>query len=90
MHCTYLFLLGASYDISVASTNRVAEGSQATAALINADSADEITFASSSTQAAENLARAIENDFLDDEEIIVTGEHEGGLLLLLNPCMEIS
>ena len=26
---------------------------------------------------SENLARALENDVRDDEEIIVTGEHEG-------------
>ncbi|EJD08144.1 PLP-dependent transferase [Fomitiporia mediterranea MF3/22] len=68
--------LGASYDISVRSTNRVADGAAATAELINAASPDEITFASSSTQAGENLARALDKDVFDDEEIIVTGEHE--------------
>ena len=70
---------GANYDVSVTSTNRVAEGANITAELINAASPDEVTFASSSTQAVENLARTIENDVLEDEEIIVTGEHEGAL-----------
>ena len=44
--------------------------------MMNAESPDEIAFASSSTQAVENLARAIEEDVLADEEIIITGEHE--------------
>ena len=70
-------ITGADYSVSVQSTNRTAEGPKATAELINADSADEIAFASSSTQASENLARAIESDILDGEEIIITGEHEG-------------
>ncbi|KAL5512456.1 hypothetical protein ACEPAG_3109 [Sanghuangporus baumii] len=68
--------LGASYDVSIKSTNRVAEGAETTVQLINAASPDEVTFASSSTQAVENLARAIEKDVLDDEELIITGEHE--------------
>ena len=70
--------------MSVKSTDRVAEGAKATAELINAASPDEVTFASSSTQAAENLARAVEKDVLDDEELIITGEHEGALSLLSN------
>lgn len=68
--------LGADYSVSVQSTERTAEGPKATAELINASSSDEIAFASSSTQASENLARAIEIDILDGEEIIITGEHE--------------
>lgn len=43
---------------------------------MNAESPDEIGFASSSSQAVENLARAIEGDVKEDEEIVITGEHE--------------
>ncbi|KAI5118406.1 hypothetical protein M0805_002858 [Coniferiporia weirii] len=68
--------LGADYSVSIASTTRAAEGAKATAELVNAVSPDEIAFASSSTMAAENLARALDADILDGEEIIITGEHE--------------
>ncbi|KAI0318606.1 PLP-dependent transferase [Amylostereum chailletii] len=68
--------LGADYSVSVESTKRVADGSVQAAKLFNAASPDEIAFGSSSTMAAENLARALEGDVLDGEEIIVTGEHE--------------
>ena len=64
------------------STNRVAEGPKQTAALINAVSPDEIAFGPSSTMLVENLARAIDKDILDDEEIIITGEHEGMITIL--------
>lgn len=69
--------LGADYSVSVASTTRVAEGLEAVRELFNAASVDEISMGSSSTMLAENVARAIDSDVLDDEEIIVTGEHEG-------------
>ena len=69
--------LGADYSVSVKSTNRVAEGVEAVKELFNATSADEISLGSSSTMLVENLARAIDGDILDGEEIIVTGEHEG-------------
>ncbi|KAL4246223.1 Pyridoxal phosphate-dependent transferase [Abortiporus biennis] len=68
--------LGADYSVSVTSTNRVKEGVEAAKELFNASSVDEISFGSSSTMLAENLARAIDKDVLDDEEFIVTGEHE--------------
>ncbi|KAI0685569.1 PLP-dependent transferase [Cytidiella melzeri] len=68
--------LGADYSVSVASTQRVAEGVEATKELFNAASADEISLGSSSTMLVENLARAIDADLLGGEEIIVTGEHE--------------
>lgn len=69
--------LGADYSASVTSTKRVAEGVEAARELFNAASVDEISMGSSSTMLVENLARAIDSDILDDEEIIVTGEHEG-------------
>ena len=51
--------------------------------LMNAASPEEIGFASSSTQAVENLARAIEDDVKEGEEIIITGEHECVLPFIL-------
>lgn len=76
-------LVGADYSVSVTSTDRVAEGAKQTAALINAESPDEIAFGSSSTALVANLARAMDADIRQDEEIIVTTEHECmGLLLI--------
>ncbi|KAI0073584.1 PLP-dependent transferase [Panus rudis PR-1116 ss-1] len=68
--------LGADYSVSVTSTDRVAQGVEAARQLLNASSVDEVGFGSSSTMVVENLARAIEADVHDDEEIIITGEHE--------------
>ncbi|CDO72710.1 hypothetical protein BN946_scf184985.g130 [Trametes cinnabarina] len=68
--------LGADYPVSVASTARVASGSEAARELFNAESVDEIAYGSSSTMLVENLARAIEADIHPGEEIIITGEHE--------------
>jgi selenocysteine lyase/cysteine desulfurase len=69
--------LGADYSVSVQSTNRVAFGVEAAKELFNAKSADEVATGISSSMLAENLARALDTDFLDGEEIIITGEHEG-------------
>ena len=69
--------LGADYSVSVESTNRVNQGCATAATLFNATSPSEIALGSSSTMLSENLARAMEKDFLDGEEIIITGEHEG-------------
>lgn len=68
--------LGADYSVSAVSTKRVADGAVSAALLINAASPEEIAFGSSSTMLVENLARALENDILDGEEIIITPEHE--------------
>ena len=67
---------GADYSVSQTSTDRVSDGVSSTMLMMNAEFPEEIAFASSSTQAVENLARAIEQDVLVDEEIIITGEHE--------------
>lgn len=69
--------LGADYSASVKSTQRVADGVEAARELFNAESVDEVALGSSSTMLSENLARAMEGDFLDGEEIILVGEHEG-------------
>ncbi|KAI0666938.1 PLP-dependent transferase [Trametes maxima] len=68
--------LGADYSVSATSTTRVASGADAARELFNAESDDEIAFGSSSTMLVENLARAIEADVKEGDEIIITGEHE--------------
>lgn len=68
--------LGADYSVSQLSSARVDEGKEAAKVLFDAESSDEIVLGSSSTMSLENLARAIEGDVRDDEEIIITGEHE--------------
>ncbi|KAI0090840.1 PLP-dependent transferase [Irpex rosettiformis] len=67
---------GANYSVSVQSTTRVAQGVEAARELFNAASTEEVSFGTSSSLLVENLARAIDADILDGEEIIVTGEHE--------------
>ena len=69
--------LGADYSVSKTSGDRVDLGKETARILFNATSADEIALGSSSTVLMENLARAIEGDLGDEDEIIVTGEHEG-------------
>ncbi|KAH9942236.1 PLP-dependent transferase [Epithele typhae] len=68
--------LGADYSVSVASTTRVADGADAAREMFNAASADEVAYGSSSTMLVENLARAMDADVREGEEIVVTGEHE--------------
>jgi selenocysteine lyase/cysteine desulfurase len=65
-------------DYLIASTQRCTTDAQESAAeLFNAASPDEIVFGASSTQNLDNLARAVEDDFKEGDELIVTGEHEG-------------
>lgn len=71
--------LGADYSISAESTRRVSAGIAVAAELFNAASPDEIVLGSSSTLNLENLARSIEEGILDDEQIVVTGEHEANV-----------
>ena len=82
--------LGADYSVSVASTCRVGEGIEAAKELLNASSVDEVAFGSSSTMLVENLARAMDKDILDDEEIIITGEHEGMEIVYIVRCGLVS
>ncbi|KAH9846766.1 PLP-dependent transferase [Lenzites betulinus] len=67
---------GADYAISVASTTRVASGAEAARELFNAASVDEVAYGSSATMLVENLARAMEPDVQEGDEIIITAEHE--------------
>ncbi|KIY46833.1 selenocysteine lyase [Fistulina hepatica ATCC 64428] len=72
--------LGADYSVSALSTKRVMhEGPRAAMELFNAESPEEIAFGMSSTMNLENLARSLDNDVHSDEEIIITGEHEGNI-----------
>jgi selenocysteine lyase/cysteine desulfurase len=57
-------------------------GRETAKVLFNASSVHEIALGSSSTMLLENLARAVEGDLGDEDEIIVTGEHEGADNLL--------
>jgi selenocysteine lyase/cysteine desulfurase len=69
--------LGADYAVSKSATARVDEGQEAVREMFNAARREEVLLGSSSTQCAENLARGIEGDVREDEEIVVTPEHEG-------------
>jgi selenocysteine lyase/cysteine desulfurase len=70
--------IGGSYDASSLCLKRIKEGATNTAVLLNANSADEICFVSSTTQGFENLARAMEPTLQPDDEIIITDtDHEG-------------
>lgn len=80
--------LGADYSVSVDSTKRVGDGLEAAKELFHAESVEEIVLGSSSTMLAENLARAMENDFLGGEEIIVTDEHEGAMPILPQSALD--
>ncbi|KAG8854892.1 hypothetical protein FRB96_007292 [Tulasnella sp. 330] len=70
--------LGADYSVSVTATTRtMVDGPTSTMKLVNASSKDEIFFGSASTMLVENLARAIEGDVLDGEELVVSfADHE--------------
>lgn len=69
--------LGASYPASQRATGRVTHGADAASIIFNATSADEVAFGHSSTQLLANLAKAMAPKLRHDDEIIVTGEHEG-------------
>jgi len=70
------------YSLARVSTDRVDLGKETARILFNASNTDEIALGSSSTLLMENLVRAVEGDLDDEDEIIVTGEHEGGDRLL--------
>ncbi|KAG8930956.1 hypothetical protein FRC02_003434 [Tulasnella sp. 418] len=70
--------LGAEYSVSVTATKRtLVDAPRTTAALINAASEEEISFGSSSTMLAENLARGLEPGIAENDEFVVSyGDHE--------------
>lgn len=72
-------MTGADYSVSVESTKRsMIDGPTSTMKLMNASSTNEVIFGSASTVLVENLARAMEADVLDGEELVVSfADHEG-------------
>ncbi|KZT64874.1 PLP-dependent transferase [Daedalea quercina L-15889] len=70
---------GADYVVSKHSTSRIASGAEAARELFNAESIDEVAFGSSATMLVENLARALEKDVKEGDEIVITGEHEANV-----------
>jgi selenocysteine lyase/cysteine desulfurase len=65
-------------DYMPTSTQRcMTEAQREAAKMFNAASPDEIVFGASSTQNLENLARGLDDDVHEGDEIIVTTEHEG-------------
>ncbi|KAH0583242.1 Cysteine desulfurase [Termitomyces sp. J132] len=72
--------LGAGYAVSVASTRRaVGEATEGAKRLFGARSADEVVFCASATMGLENLARGLEGDVCEGDEIVVTTEHEANV-----------
>jgi selenocysteine lyase/cysteine desulfurase len=69
--------LGGGDSVSKTAGDRVERGRETARILFNANSTQEVSFGSSSSLLIANLAKAIEGDFGDESEIIVTGEHEG-------------
>lgn len=72
-------LTGAGYSVSAAATKRVMfDGPDTTMKLVNASSPSEVIFGSSTTILVENLARTMEADVLDGEELVISfADHEG-------------
>ncbi|KAF8577063.1 PLP-dependent transferase [Ramaria rubella] len=70
---------GATYPTSQRATGRVAHGAETAAVLFNATSEDEVAFGSSSTQLLANLAKSMEPKLREDDEIVITGEHEANV-----------
>src|SRR5258707_8095741 len=64
--------LGGQDFVSRTAGNRIEQGRETARILFNANSTQEISLGSSSTLLIENLAKAIEGDFGDESEIIVT------------------
>lgn len=72
--------LGADYSVGQKSTRRVADGAVTAKELFNANSADEVAIAASSTLLMDHLTRALESNIKEGDEFIITGEHECTLL----------
>lgn len=69
--------LGASYEVSRASSERIAQASRGMAAYVNAAHPSEIVYGSSTTQLLANLALAMRSGISPGDEIVVSrAEHE--------------
>lgn len=72
--------LGASYDISVLSGNRVLESQQKWADAINARFVSEVVMGPSTTMLLQNLSRSMEGMLKPGDEVIVTNcDHEANI-----------
>ncbi len=72
--------LGASYAISHAAGERVAEGARGAASFVNAADPSEVVLGSSTTQLLQNLALAMAPSLSPGDEIIVTDcDHEANI-----------
>lgn len=72
--------LGASYEISQESGNRVEEAQKIWAKAINANQASEVVFGSSTTALLQNLSRSMVQNFKPGDEVIVTNcDHEANI-----------
>lgn len=71
---------GGSYAVSQAAAESLMEGRRAMQLLLNAERAEEIVFASSTTVALQNLARAMQPQLSPGDEVIVTvSDHESNI-----------
>jgi cysteine desulfurase family protein (TIGR01976 family) len=72
--------LGASYETSVISGQRVEDSQQKMAEYINASTADEIVLGSSTTMLLQNLSKAMEATLKPGDEVIITDcDHEANV-----------
>ncbi|MCF8368515.1 MAG: cysteine desulfurase-like protein [Bacteroidales bacterium] len=78
--CNTNVQLGASYDISVQSGNRVIEAQEKWAEVINASDPCEVVFGSSTTMLLQSLSRSLVKLFKPGDEVIVTNcDHEANI-----------
>ncbi len=72
--------IGGSYPVSVRAAEAMSEARQAMRMLVNAERAEEIVFAPSSTVALQNLARSMLPQFSPGDEVVVTvSDHESNI-----------
>jgi cysteine desulfurase family protein (TIGR01976 family) len=71
---------GGSYDVSIRAAAALHSGREAMMHLVNASRPEEIAFAASTTVALQNLARSMESQFREGDEVIVTvSDHESNI-----------
>lgn len=72
--------LGASYETSVISGERILESQRKMAKYLNAESPEEIMLGSSTTMLLQNLSRSMENTLQPGDEVIITdSDHEANI-----------
>lgn len=72
--------IGGSYDVSLQASKAMQSGREAMMHLVNARRPEEIAFAASTTVALQNLARSMEGQLQEGDEIVVTvSDHESNI-----------